>query len=251
LEYLGNLGFFLVGLIFGSFFNVVGLRLPKNQPFVNDRSHCPSCYHTLAWYELIPVLSYILQLGRCRHCKGKISIIYPTMELVTGILFMICYIRFGGSLEVAVGLSLMSLLVIIFVTDIRYMIIPNKVLLFFLPIFILLRIIVPLDPWWSPVTGAITGFGIIALIILVSSGGMGAGDMKLFAVLGIVLGFKMVLLAFFLSCLIGALVGIFLMLIKRIDRKQPIPFGPYIVIGTILAYFYGDTILQWYFSIIV
>lgn len=173
------------------------------------------------------------------------------IELFTGLLFLLCFIKYGLSIELIIGLLLMSLLVIIFVTDIKYMLIPNKVLLFFLPIFSILRIIVPLDPWWSPIAGAIIGFGIIAVIILVSRGGMGAGDMKLFAVLGIVLGLKMVLLAFFLSCVIGAIVGICLLIIKRINRKQAVPFGPYIVIGTVLAYLYGDSILEWYFSTIL
>lgn len=251
MEYLGYLCFFILGIIFGSFFNVVGLRLPINQNFTYGRSHCPSCNHALAWYELIPVLSYVFQLGKCRYCENKISTVYPMIELFTGLLFLLCFIKYGLSIELIIGLLLMSLLVIIFVTDIKYMLIPNKVLLFFLPIFSVLRIIVPLDPWWSPIAGAIIGFGIIAVIILVSRGGMGAGDMKLFAVLGIVLGLKMVLLAFFLSCVIGAIVGICLLIIKRINRKQAVPFGPYIVIGTVLAYLYGDSILEWYFSTIL
>ncbi|WP_010099166.1 prepilin peptidase [Ornithinibacillus scapharcae] len=243
--------FFILGLIFGSFFNVVGIRVPQKKPFIHDRSECPHCHHKLAWYELIPVFSYMIQLGRCRNCKQKISFIYPMMELLTGVLFALSFIHIGLKIELLVALLLISLLIIIFVSDLKYMLIPNKVLVFFLPLFIILRIIEPLEPWWSPIAGAITGFVIIALIILVSRGGMGAGDMKLFFVLGIVLGIKNVLIAFFLSCLIGALIGMLLLLFKRIDRKQPVPFGPYIVIGTLLTYFYGDVLLNWYLSNII
>lgn len=243
--------FLILGLIFGSFFNVVGLRVPKKQAFTNDRSFCPQCKHTLSWYELIPVLSYILQRGKCRNCKTKISVIYPIMELATGILFALSYVHFGFTVELITSLLLMSMLVIIFVSDITYMLIPNKVLLFFLPLFIIIRVLEPLDPWWSPVAGSIIGFALIAIIILVSRGGMGAGDMKLFAVLGIVLGMKNVLLAFFLSCIIGSIFGIILLALKIINRKQPVPFGPYIVVATIITYFYGESLMNWYFNILV
>lgn len=243
--------FFMFGLVFGSFFNVIGLRVPQKKTFVNDRSECPHCQQTLSWYELVPIVSYILQKGTCRKCNKKISILYPIMEFLTGLLFALSFIIFGFSMELIVALFLVSLLVIIFVSDIRYMIIPNKVLVFFIPFFVILRIIEPLNPWWSPIVGAFSGFVIIALIILVSRGGMGAGDMKLFFVLGIVLGIERVLMAFFLSCLIGALIGMLLLMLKRIDRKQPVPFGPYIVIGTLLTYFYGDVLMNWYLSNII
>src|SRR5699024_4041009 len=164
--------FFLLGLIFGSFFNVIGLRVPQNQRFANDRSVCPQCRHLLAWYELMPVVSYILQRGKCRHCKRKISPIYPIVELLTGVLFAFSYADAGLNLELVTALLLMSMLVIIFVSDMTYMLIPNKIMLFFLTLFVIIRIIDPLDPWWSSIAGALAGVLIIALIILVSRGGM-------------------------------------------------------------------------------
>ncbi|SHF78731.1 prepilin peptidase [Ornithinibacillus halophilus] len=240
----------LLGLIFGSFFNVVGLRLPKNLPFTNDRSYCPHCNHTLAWYELIPVFSYIIQCGKCRNCKIKISIQYPLIEFLTGLLFAFSYITFGFTIELIVSLLFVSMLVILLITDIKYMLIPNKVLLFFLPFFIVLRIVEPLDPWWSSVVGGVFGFVLLAFIILISRGGMGAGDMKLFGVLGIILGMKGVLLAFFLACIIGSIVGVILLKFKIIERKQPVPFGPYIVVASLITYFYGAALIQWYFNLI-
>ncbi|WP_099158759.1 prepilin peptidase [Virgibacillus ndiopensis] len=239
---------FLLGLTFGSFFNVVGLRVPKRLPFTNDRSICPQCNHILSWFELIPVLSYLLQGGKCHHCKGKISLIYPLVELLTGFLFALSYVTIGLTSELVIALLFVSMLMILFVSDSKYMIIPDNVLLFFLPLFIIIRFMQPLDPWWSAILGAVIGFVIIASVIFISRGGMGAGDMKLFGVLGIVLGIKNVLLVFFLSCMFGAIVGILLILFKVIDRKQPVPFGPYIIIAALVSYYYGDSLLDWYFN---
>src|SRR5699024_376396 len=185
-------------------------------------------------YELIPVLSFILQQGKCRNCKKKISFMYPAIELLTGILFMYSYLHIGMEWELITALLLMSMFMIILVTDMSYMLIPNKVLLFFLPLFIIMRMIRPLDPWWDALIGAALGFGLLAVVILLSKGGMGGGDLKLFAVLGLILGPWELLLSFFLSCLFGALIGMGLLLSKTIKRGQPIAFGPYIVAGTII-----------------
>ncbi|RDW16439.1 prepilin peptidase [Oceanobacillus arenosus] len=251
MEVLFILLFFLFGITFGSFYNVVGLRSPKNETFVNDRSYCPSCKHQLSWYELIPVFSFFIQGGKCGHCKSKISNIYPTIELLTGFLFAFSFWKIGFEWEVITALLLISMLMIILVSDIKYMVIQNKVLVFFLPLLIIMRVVQPLEPWWSPIVGAIVIAVILAIIILVSRGGMGAGDMKLFAVLGIVLGVEKVLLAFFLSCLLGAVIGMLLMLFNIIKRRQPVPFGPYIVFAALIAYFYGDSMIDWYLGFII
>lgn len=243
--------FFVFGLIFGSFFNVIGLRVPKNEAFANERSRCPHCHHVLKWYELIPVLSFILQLRQCRHCHKKISFVYPVVELTTGFLYAYSFVTIGFNTELITSLLLTSMLMIILVTDITTMIIPNKILLFFFPLFIGMRFIEPLDPWWSAILGSVLGFLLVCIVIYVSRGGMGAGDMKLFAVLGVVLGFKGIILAFFLSCLIGAIVGMGLLLFKVINRKQPIPFGPYIVVAALITYFHGNAMISWYLNFFI
>ncbi|KAB8137497.1 prepilin peptidase [Gracilibacillus oryzae] len=240
--------FFIFGIVFGSFYNVVGIRVPENKLFESERSVCPVCQKTLHWYELVPVLSYIIQSGKCRGCQTKISKIYPTMELLTGVLFTISYSLYGFNLELIVALALSSLAVILIVTDLRYMLLPNKILLFFLPIFIILRIFLPLDPWWSSILGAFIGFALITLIIVISKGGMGGGDMKLFALLGIVLGFQGILLTFLLSTLLGTVVSILLIALKKINRKSSVPFGPYICAGALITYFYGHDIINWYIT---
>ncbi|WP_461180688.1 prepilin peptidase [Virgibacillus kimchii] len=242
--------FFIFGLLFGSFFNVVGWRLPQHVPFANDRSRCPHCAHTLSWYENIPVVSFLVQSGRCRHCHGRISFLYPSVELLTGILFALSFYLIGWQMELVTSLLLVSMLMIILVSDLKYMVIPNKVLLFFLPLLIIMRIIVPLETWYSSIAGALTGFFLLTLIILVSRGGMGAGDMKLFVLLGLLLGMDKLLLAFFLSCLLGAVIGVLLIIVKRVQRKQPVPFGPFIAIASLISYFYGDSLLNWYFYLI-
>ena len=242
--------FFILGAIFGSFFNVVGLRGPKGKSFTTDRSYCPNCQKKLNWYELIPVISYLIQAGKCRGCGQTIGKLYPIIELLTGLFFALSYWRFDLTLELVLSLIVVSLAIIIIVTDYTYTLIPNKILLFFLPILIIARIVTPLNPWWSPIVGSLTGFGLLLLIIIVSKGGMGAGDMKYFAVLGIVFGFPNILLVFFLSTLYGAVINIGLLALKKVTRKSAVPFGPYISFAALTVLFFGEQIINWYFQII-
>lgn len=172
--------FFLFGIVFGSFFNVVGLRIPKNESIITPPSHCPNCQRRLTAIDLVPVFSYICLRGKCRTCEAKISPIYVVSELATGLLFAFSYIQLGLSIELAIALFFISLLAIIVVSDLKYMIIPDKVLLFFLPLLILGRFVSPIEPWWDAFLGGAVGFGILLLIAVISKGGMGGGDIKLF-----------------------------------------------------------------------
>lgn len=239
---------FIYGLLFGSFFNVVGLRVPLNQSIIKPGSSCPQCGKNLTVIELIPVVSYLLQRGKCRNCQKRISPVYPAMEFLTGCLFAAAFLRFGLTFELAIACTLISLFIIITVSDITYMLIPDKVLLVFAVLFLIERLIEPLQPWWGSVTGAGIGFGLLLFIAIVSKGAMGGGDIKLYAVLGFALGPATVLLSFFLATLIGALFGGFAMLLGSVKKGEAIPFGPFIGVGTLLAYFYKEEILQWYFS---
>lgn len=250
MEICTSIMFFLIGIIFGSFFTVVGIRLPQKVPFVNGRSKCPHCSRELSWYDNIPLFSYLLLKGKCRRCHSLISFLYPLIELSTGLLFSFCYLQASSYTELALSLLFVSLLLISIIADLRYMLIPDKLLLFFLPAFLVLRIFDPLQPWWSAFLGGICGFLIIFLIIAISQGGMGAGDMKLLAVLGIVLGFPNVIIAFLLACISGAVFGGALLLIGILKRHQPFPFGPFISLGAFLTYFYGNTILTLYLEML-
>lgn len=250
MDSLNILSVFLSGLILGSFFNVVGLSVPKQHAFVNRRSACPNCDKTLSPLELIPILSYMFQGGKCRSCKARISPLYPLVELLTGVLFAFAYWKLGASSELILLLVLISLFMIIFVSDIAYMIIPDKVLLFFVGLFLLIQIFFQHITWWNSILGAATGFGLLLLIAILSKGGMGGGDIKLFAVIGFVFGVKMVILAFIISTFYGAVIGIIGILLGFFKRKTAIPFGPYIVFGSLTAFFYGEALLNWYLEIL-
>lgn len=247
MDYIIAYGYlFLVGITFGSFFNVVGLRVPNNESIVKPRSACPTCHHTLTPLELIPIVSYLLQKGTCKSCGAKISPLYPIVEFMTGVLFAMTPLLIGWNMEVIVALTLISLFMIIFVSDLKYMMIPNKILAFFAILFVIERLFIPLQPWWDSLAGAALGFGMLLLIAVLSKGGMGGGDIKLFAVIGYVMGMQGVLLAFFFSCFSGAIIGIILMIAGKAKKGKPIPFGPFICVGTLFAYFFGEQIIDMY-----
>ncbi|PKR76943.1 prepilin peptidase [Halalkalibacillus sediminis] len=236
----------VLGLIMGSFYNVVGLRVPNGESIVRPPSHCPNCNRRLGIRELIPVLSYIFQRGKCRSCYTKISPIYPFFEALTAALFVFTFHYIGFDFEVLVAWALCSLLVIITISDLHYQIIPDKVLLFFGGLMIALRFWLPTEPWYDAFFGAAMGFGLLLLIAVVSRGGMGGGDIKLFAVLGLALGISNTLLTLFLAAVLGTIVGLMLVPFHKVKRGVPFAFGPFIAVGALISYFYGETILDWY-----
>lgn len=238
--------FFIYGIIFGSFFNVVGLRVPKKESIVSPPSHCTKCNRKLRPFDLIPIFSYIALRGKCKECGQRISPIYPMMEFVTGVLFAFAYYRIGFSYELIISLLFVSLLVIITVSDLSYMIIPDKVLLPFAISFLILRWLIPTSPWWDSLLAAAVGFSVLFFIAVVSKGGMGGGDIKLFFVIGLVLGTMNTLLTLFIAALIGSIVGIFVLKKTGKGRKTPVAFGPSIAAAAVLSYFYGVDIVEWY-----
>lgn len=243
--------FFVYGTVFGSFYNVVGLRVPKKESIVAPPSHCTVCDRRLTAADLVPVLSFVFLKGKCRGCGTRISPIYPFMELLTGLLFAWAFLHFGFTMELAAALVFLSMLVIITVSDIAYMLIPNRVLL---PAGLLLaglRLLSPLTPWWDSLLGAAVGFGVLLLIAVLSKGGMGGGDIKLFFVIGLVLGTKLTLLTLFLAALIGSVVGIIHLRRTGQGRKTPVPFGPSIAAAAVVCYFAGDAIVGWYLTVLL
>ncbi|PPA71549.1 prepilin peptidase [Jeotgalibacillus proteolyticus] len=242
--------FFLYGTILGSFYNVVGLRVPENKSLLTPGSSCPACRHKLGWFELIPVLSYLFLKGKCRKCRKTISPLYPGIELLAGLLFVYSYWHFGFSAELAAALVFSSLLIIITVTDLVYMIIPDKILLLFGAFLIVIRTVEPLNPWWDAPAGSAAGFFLLFFIAILSKGGMGGGDIKLYAVIGLVLGVKLTLLSFFLATLIGTAAGLIGLMLKGKNRKDQIPFGPSIAAGSIAAYFWGYELIDLYIRLL-
>ncbi len=243
--------FFFLGLLITSFTNVVGLRVPVGESIVHPRSHCPTCGHVLGPLELTPVLGYIVLGGKCRSCGQAISIKYPALELLGGMLYAYAFWQFGWSMELALTLTLTSLLFILTMSDLAYMLIPNKILLFFLPIALIVRYLSPLENWYNPIIGGIVGFVLLFVIFLASRRGMGAGDVKLFGLLGIFLGPLHVVIALFVSAFVGSVLGLTLLGLGRVKRKQPIPFVPSIAVGTLLTYYFADDWVSWYLDLLL
>lgn len=237
----------ICGLLLGSFYNVVGLRVPAGESIIHPPSHCTGCGTRLKARDLVPMFSYLLSRGRCRHCGIKLSALYPLGEALTGLLFLWVVLHEGISGRALIGLVLVSLAVIVTVADLKYMLIPNKVLLFFTPILVAIVLIFPEGQLWSHLAGAAIGGGITFILALF--GGMGMGDVKLFALCGWVLGIPNVLVAFLAACIMGTVVYGLLILAGVLRRKQPVPFGPWLAAGTLLAYGYGTTMISGYLSL--
>ncbi|MEM1502313.1 prepilin peptidase [Domibacillus sp. 8LH] len=243
-----SLAIFLYGLVFSSFYNVIGMRVPAGKSILYPPSTCTHCQYRLTFADLLPLISYILLRGRCRKCKKSISPLYFIMELVTPLLFVFAYQTFGWSLSFLYAFLLISLLSILIVSDLVYMLIPNKLLLVFGSIIFPIWLIKPLESWGNSLLAAFFTFGVLAVFAMLSKGGIGGGDIKLFALLGFILGFKLILLAFFLACFFGAVISLILLFFGIIKRKEPVPFAPFISMGTLLAYFKGNIFIDWYLS---
>lgn len=238
---------FILGTIFGSFLNVVIYRLPQKESIIVGRSHCPKCNHVIRPAELIPILSYILLRGKCKECKAAISIRYPLIEALTGLLFLISYLTFGISAQLLIALPLTMILIVITMIDIDTLEIYDR---FQIMLFILALINLMISP--LPWIDHVIGFFIISIpfyIIALLTNGMGGGDIKLIAIAGFLLGYQATLVTFFISTLTGSIWAIYLMIIKKSGRKTQLPFGPFLCIGIYIAYHYADAIIQTYLNL--
>ncbi len=232
--------FFIMGLVFGSFFCCVGLRLSTNKNFIKERSICDKCYHTLAWYDLIPLISFISLKGRCRYCHEKVSLLNPFIEVATGILFALSYYSFGFSLELVLALFLVALSMIIFASDLTYMIIPDEVIIFFSIVIIILEFFLEgiEGVGLSLLSGLSLFFFMFCLMklgnALFKKESLGGGDVKLFFVLGLIIDPFLGLVTIFLASLIALPVSLYL-LYK--NKEHMIPFGPFILIAFLIVFF--------------
>ena len=262
----------ILGLIVGSFLNVVIFRLENGEKIVNDRSKCLHCKHILAWYDLIPVLSFIFLKGRCRYCGERISWQYPAVEIATGILFIIVFsIQYSvfSIFYLLFWFYIVSALIVIFVYDLKHYIIPDKVIYPAIAITFIYRMFEILKfshldligNWKLEIGNLITVFNpfiaailasafFLSIVLLTHGRGMGGGDVKLGFLMGLILGWPLVLIALFLSFIIGSVIGIFLILVGNKKMKSMIPFGPFLVLGTFIALFWGKGIMEWYLNMI-
>lgn len=254
---------FLAGLCVGSFLNVCIYRIPLEKSIAFPPSSCPSCGSRLKPADLIPVLSYIALKGKCRSCKAPISVQYPLIELLTGILWVLVYLRYGLSFETLALTYFFSLLIPVFFIDLSQLIIPDEFVLAGLAggagvfIYHLFKpyILFDSDLWYTPLIGMVSASGILFIVAFIGfliyrdDGAMGMGDVKLFLPIGLFLGWKLALLTLFLSVILGGVVSVILLLLRIKNRKSAIPFGPFIIISTYLSGFYGLEILNWYFNL--
>lgn len=241
----------LVGLVIGSFLNVVIVRLPEGRSVWRPRSACPRCDQTLAWYDNVPVLSFVALGGRCRACRAPISWRYPAVEAATAALFGLSYAVYGATADFVLAVALMSALVVITVIDLARQIIPDVITLPGIVAGILANLATARVPWVDCLIGIALGGGAFLTIILVSGGGMGGGDMKLAAMLGAFLGWKVMLLSVFLAVLLGGAVAVLLLLSGRKRRKDPIPFGPFLAAASTVGFFWGERLVSWYVNAFV
>jgi leader peptidase (prepilin peptidase)/N-methyltransferase len=250
----------IFGLLAGSFLNVCIYRIPRGESIVWPSSHCTSCGSNLKPIDLVPVFSFLFLKGRCRYCKEKISIRYPLIELLTSGIFISLFLKFGISLEFIVSIFFMAILIAVFFIDMDNQIIPNELVIAGLIIGVLLvatEIIFKINAfgnihWWDHLLGIIPGTVFLLLVALLgmllykTEDVMGMGDVKIFAPIGLILGWKLCIVALFISIFLGGITSVILILLKIKDRKDLIPFGPFIVAGTFITFLFGSIILEWY-----
>jgi leader peptidase (prepilin peptidase)/N-methyltransferase len=243
----------LMGLVFGSFANVVVHRVPLKQSIVKPASRCPSCGVELRARDNIPVVSWLLLRGKCRNCGARISPRYPAIEILTGVLFGLAAWRNRPSSDLIAYLPLLWVLVVLSFIDLEHKLLPNRIVVpAFVAGVVLLGIATAVGPpgigaWVRALLGAAVAFATFFILALISPRGMGMGDVKLSAVLGLALtylGWPRLLVGFFISFAAGAVGGIAMIAARRAGMKSEVPFGPYLALGTIVAVLFGGPIVR-------
>ncbi len=260
---------FLIGLVSGSFLNCVIHRLYTKESFLKGRSYCPKCKHLLEWYDLIPVLSYLVLLGKCRYCKKRISLQYPIIEITTALLFLLVFnfqfpafnkfsiFDFQKIVYTLYLLITSCFLIIIFVYDLKHYLIPDKIVLPAIFVSLIYNLLVfligdiNLKDFLGFIYAGLFSALFFFLIFFFSQGKwMGFGDVKLALFLGLFLGWPKILVALFMAFFFGGIIGVGLIVFKKKTFKSEIPFGPFLISGTMLALFWGQNLIAWYLGLI-
>ncbi|WP_062306115.1 prepilin peptidase [Alicyclobacillus sendaiensis] len=238
---------FIYGIIFGSFANVVGYRLPRGESVVWPRSHCPNCGRTLAAWELVPVLSWLWLRGRCRTCKAPISWRYPAIELATGAAFALSAATSSGNYaQLAVWWAFWLYLAAAVACDVTSLILPDVLTLPAGAVLFLASALAGIRSWAMAAAGAAVGYVIVAAIHLVTGGKMGMGDAKLNLGIGAMLGPGYMVMAFILAAIYGVLAALPLRLAGRVKPQQPIPFAPFLALAAATCAFVGPELWHVY-----
>lgn len=242
---------FVVGAVIGSFLNVCIIRIPDKKSIVSPASHCPSCKTFIAFYDNIPLLSYILLAGRCRHCKTPISFQYFLIELLTPVITIVLYFFFGISPVFALATLFCYVLLVITVIDFQHQIIPNSISIPGIPLFLLTSPVLPWTNLKNSLIGVVLGGGILYLIarayyLVRKEEGMGGGDIKLLAMIGAFLGWKGALISLMVGAVAGTITGMAMILVRSKNLKYALPFGPFLSLGAFCALLWGDALIYWY-----
>ena len=242
---------FIFGLCIGSFLNVCIYRLPEGTFLKTHRSECPVCGEMIHFYDNIPVVSYLLLKGRCRYCNTPISIRYPLVELVTGVVAVSTYMKFGPSLEALIYFMFIAALIVVIYIDIDHKIIPNVITLPGIPIGFIASFALTSITMEESIIGIIAGGGSLLSVawvyrMITKRDGMGGGDIKLLAMIGAVIGWKGVIFTIYSASVAGTLVGLPVILLKNKNFRLKIPFGPFLSMGAISYIFFGEAVIRWY-----
>lgn len=239
---------FLFGIVIGSFLNVCIYRIPKHEDIVRTRSHCMSCGYQLKWYDLFPVFSFLVLRGRCRKCRAKLSVQYPIVELLNGVLYMLIVWVHGFTAASLLYCLLGSALIVISVIDFRTFEIPPGLNGFILVLGVI-RVVTDLEHLGSYVIGFFSVSVVLAVLYYASKGtAIGGGDVKLMAVCGLVLGWKLTVLSFFVGCILGSVIHVIRM--KAFGADRVLAMGPYLSLGVMISVLYGELLLQWYLGLL-
>ena len=255
---------FIFGTIIGSFLNVCIFRIPLEQSIAFPPSHCMGCGKKLKWYDMFPIISWIILKGKCRYCKTKISYRYPLVECITGIIFLAIYLKYGFAFDTIKFCIFASLIIVIGLIDLDTTDVYTSTIITGIISFIILSILnftlfkVHFINQFSILDynlGGIIGGGLILIVIIVTNiiinaNGMGTGDAEICLICGLFLGIKGVVFMLFLAVVIGGVVGITLILLKKKKKKDYIPFGPFIAVSSIIAVLFGAGIVNWYLGMI-
>lgn len=239
---------FLYGIVIGSFLNVCIFRLPLKQDIVKVRSHCMSCDYQLKWYDLVPLFSYLFLKGRCRKCGAKISPQYPIIEATNGVLYVLVFLIKGINVDSLLYSLLFSALLALSIIDFRTYEIPVG-FNYFIAALGLIKIATDYKNWSNYLLGAVCVSLFLLILFFCSKGrAIGGGDIKLMAAAGLLIGWKLIVLAFFVGCILGAIIHLIRMRVSKAGRV--LAMGPYLSMGIALAVLWGDRFITWYLSLL-
>lgn len=248
---------FLLGISIGSFLNVCIDRLPAKKSLVTPPSHCDNCQHRLSPADLIPILSYLWLRGRCRYCGASIPLRSLMIEVLTGLLFVLFLWRYDLGAEFAAGIFFCSIFIVIMFIDLDHQLILNKITYPAAVAALIISIFEPQEALFGSLPGVvdhilagILGFTFFLTVALIKPGGMGWGDVKLAGLIGLVTGLRLVMLALFIGIFFGGVIVSALLLLKIKGRKDAIPFGPFLVLGPIVALLWGQGMVDWYLNLL-